>query len=119
MGSLRLYPHYLRLWDSSLGIINGEVDFSTPYIASCANFAKDEITHIVITYDKRYKPTLYEKTIYDELYPGYEKSGNEGPSLDSTLKIYINGTINRSITINSSQLYDEQGNFNLQIHPTN
>ena len=119
MGSLRLYPHYLRLWDSSLGIINGEVDFSTPYIASCANFAKDEITHIVITYDKQYKPTLYEKTIYDELYPGYEKSGNEGPSLDSTLKIYINGTINRSITINSSQLYDEQGNFNLQIHPTN
>ena len=119
IGSLRLYPHYLRLWDSSLGIINGEVDFSTPYIASCANFAKDEITHIVITYDKQYKPTLYEKTIYDELYPGYEKSGNEGPSLDSTLKIYINGTINRSITINSSQLYDEQGNFNLQIHPTN
>ena len=119
MGSLRLYPHYLRLWDSSLGIINGEVDFSTPYIASCANFAKDEITHIVITYDKQYKPTLYEKTIYSELYPGYEKSGNEGPSLDSTLKIYINGTINRSITINSSQLYDEQGNFNLQIHPTN
>ena len=59
MGSLRLYPHYLRLWDSSLGIINGEVDFSTPYIASCANFAKDEITHIVITYDKQYKPTLY------------------------------------------------------------
>ena len=119
IGSLRLYPHYLRLWDSSLGIINGEVDFSTPYIASCANFAKDEITHIVITYDKQYKPTLYEKTIYSELYPGYEKSGNEGPSLDSTLKIYINGTINRSITINSSQLYDEQGNFNLQIHPTN
>lgn len=119
IGSLRLYPHYLRLWDSSLGIVNGEVDFSTPYIASCANFAKDEITHIVITYDKQYKPTLYEKTIYSELYPGYEKSGNEGPSLDSTLKIYINGTINRSITINSSQLYDEQGNFNLQIHPTN
>lgn len=120
MGSLRLYPHYLRLWDESLGIVNGEVEFSTPYIASCANFAKDEITHIVITYDNSYKPSQYQKTIYDELYKGYSNApGDGGPSYDPTLKIYINGTINRSITIDSSQLYDAEGNFNLQIHPTN
>lgn len=120
IGNLRLYPHYLRLWSPDLGYEKGEIEFSTPYVASCANFSKDEITHIMITFNKNYKPTLYQDSIYSDLYPGFEKSAeNGGPENSQCLKIYINGVINRSISIDSGQLLDFKNDFSLQIHPSN
>lgn len=120
IGNLRLYPHYLRLWSQDLGYEKGELEFSKPFVASCANFSKDEVTHIMITFDKRYKPKQYEDIIYKDLYPGFEKTAeNGGPETSQCLKIYINGVINRSISIDSSQLLDYRSDFSLQIHPTN
>lgn len=120
IGNLRLYPHYLRLWSRDLGYENGSIEFSTPYIASCANFSKDEITHIMITYDGNYKPSRYQDTVYEDLYPNFGESyENGGPKNTPCLKIYINGTINRSVSIDPSQLYDFNNDFSLQIHPSN
>ena len=78
IGNLRLYPHYLRLWSRDLGYENGSIEFSTPYIASCANFSKDEITHIMITYDGNYKPSRYQDTVYEDLYPNFGESYENG-----------------------------------------
>ncbi len=121
MGNLRLYPHYLRLWDASEGKnADGSTNLASVYEASCANFSKDEITHIMITFDPAYLPSQYKETIYNELYPGYDKtSADNGPSGYQCLKIYVNGVINRSVTINRANLFDSNNKFSLQIHPTN
>lgn len=115
IGNIRFYTNYLRLWSSDQGMSNGKLDIASPYIASCANFAKNEITHIVITYDPKYKPTTYEKAYLNNLYPGYSTANPQTPCL----KIYINGEINRSISVFTFSNLLRDNAFNLQINPQN
>lgn len=85
--------------------------------ASRADFRKEDIQHIVITYDPKYKPSTYEK-MYDMFFTsGSTTYSNDAQSYEC-LKIYVNGTINRVISVNSNTIC-EDADFNLQIHPTN
>lgn len=109
IGNIRFYTNCIRLLTDGVSD-----DLSKPYIAGCANFAKDEITHITITYNHAYKPTTYENYLND-MYPGY-KDLNSG--LLQCLKIYINGEINRSVSVFNFNGLLENNKFTLQINPS-
>lgn len=85
--------------------------------ASRADFRKEVIQHVVITYDPAYKPSTYN-TVYDKFFTSgsttYTKDAKEFPCL----KIYVNGTINRIISVGSGTLSGES-DFKMQIHPSN
>lgn len=109
IGNIQFYTNCIRLLTDGIS-----ENLSHPYIAGCANFAKDEITHITITYNHAYKPTTYENYLND-MYPNYEDL-NSG--LLQCLKIYINGEINRSISVFNFDGLLKDNKFTLQINPT-
>jgi hypothetical protein len=85
--------------------------------ASRADFRKEALQHVLITFDPEYKPNTYDK-IYDKFFNTGSVSYTKDAKTYPCLKIYVNGTINRVISIGSSTLSNEF-DFNLQVHPTN
>ena len=85
--------------------------------ASRADFRKEVLQHIVITYDPAYKPSTYEK-VYDMLFTYGSTSYSTSAKAFPCLKVYVNGTINRIISVDSNTICSEQ-DFKLQIHPSN
>lgn len=115
IGNIYIYPHYLRVYEPSEGISasTGRRDLASVYEASCANFSKDEITNIIITYDANYKASTYN-VLYDDLYQGDTTKFSQNAPTYPCLKIYINGTINRSVSVNKAKL----GESYFNIHPS-
>lgn len=115
IGNIYIYPHYLRVYESSEGISasTGRRDLASVYEASCANFSKDEITNIVITYDANYKADTYN-VLYDDLYHGDSSKFTTDAPTYPCLKVYINGTVNRSVSVNKAKL----GESYFNIHPS-
>lgn len=113
IGNITLCPNYLFInYDSHLN--------TEPYHivnASRADFRKEAIQHITITYDPNYKPSTYD-LIYDKFFSLDNNSYTKNAQAYPCLKIYVNGTINRVISVESSTICSEN-NFNFQIHPTN
>ena len=106
IGNLLFGPGYARVQSA-----NEEIS-----VNSRADFEKEVMTHLMFVYDPAYKPSTYNN-IYDQLF-------NEGNSKYSDfnrtypiLKVYVNGTINREIEVNTTDLEDENG-FRFQISPT-
>ena len=85
--------------------------------ASRADFRMGEIQHVLITYDPDYKPWTY-KQMYDRFYSRDAIKYSESAKAYPCLKVYVNGTINRVISVNDSQLSNES-TLPLQIAPTN
>lgn len=85
--------------------------------ASRADFRKDVLQHIVITYDPEYKPSTYEK-VYDMLFTSGSTSYSTSAKPFPCLKVYVNGTINRIISVGSGTICSDS-DFKLQIHPSN
>ena len=108
VGSLLFGPGYVRVNSSDLseeGI----------FVNSRADFEKDVITHLLITYDPAYKPNTY-LNIYDQIF---NEAGVTYSSIQHTypiLRVFVNGSINREIQINPEELRDENG-FKWQICP--
>ncbi len=85
--------------------------------ASRADFRKEVLQHIMITYDPEYKPSTYD-ILYDKFFTVGSTTYTESAKTYPCLKFYVNGTINRIISISPSTICSE-GDFNFQIHPTN
>lgn len=85
--------------------------------ASRADFRKEVIQHLVITYDPEYKPNTYDQ-LYDKFFTLGDTSYTKNAQSYPCLKFYVNGTINRIISIGSDTICSES-DFKLQIHPTN
>ena len=111
IGNITLCPKHL--------FINyPEEDTSSSCIikASRADFRKEVLQHVVITYDPYYLPNTYD-TIYNMLYANGNVNYKDATTYPC-LKVYVNGTINRVISV-SSDTIGKNGTFNLQIHPSN
>ena len=108
IGSLLFGPGYTRVNSTDLsdeGI----------YVNSRADFEKEVITHLVITYDPSYKPKTYVN-IYDQVF---NEGGVTYSDIEHTyplLRIFVNGCINREIQLAPEELRDENG-FKWQICP--
>ena len=113
IGNITLCPKHL--------FVNHEPDKNTePHHtvnASRADFRKEAIQHIMITYDPVYKPSTYEK-MYDAFFTSGSTTYTNTAQAYPCLKIYVNGTINRIISIGSSTICSES-DFKFQIHPSN
>lgn len=106
IGNLLFGPGYARIESA-----NEEIS-----VNSRADFEKEVITHLMFVYDPAYKPSTYNN-IYNQLF---NEGGTNYENFNRTypiLKIYVNGTINREIEVNTTDLEDEKG-FRLQINPT-
>lgn len=117
IGNLLLGPGYVRIYedpDPEKGYTKESV-----YINSKADFQKNAITHILVTYSKEYRPSTY-MDIYNQLLS--TPTANYQTSSDvksyNVLKVYINGVINREIQLVDSQLKENGKDFKLQIYPT-
>ena len=118
IGNIWLGPGYVRVYhdpDPEKGYTLDSV-----FVNSKADFQKDEVTHIMITYAKEYRPSTYMET-YNRLLKtdkaNYQTSSSVRPY--NVLKIFINGVINREIQLAESELKEGGKNFNLQINPVN
>ena len=113
IGNIVLCPNYLFLnyepWNNSepFNIVN----------ASRADFRKEAIQHIIITYDPNYKPSTYD-LLYDKFFTTGSTTYTKNAESYPCLKIYVNGVINRIISVSSATICSEN-DFKLQIHPTN
>lgn len=108
IGNLLFGPGYVRVNSSDLsdeGI----------YVNSRADFEKEVITHLLITYDPTYKPNTYNN-IYDQLFNEGGLSYSDISRTYPILKIYVNGCINREIQIDPDLLKSEN-TFKFQICP--
>ena len=85
--------------------------------ASRADFRKEVLQHVVITYDPEYKPSTYEQ-LYDQLFTSGSVSYSTSAKAYPCFKVYVNGTINRIISVGSGTICSEN-DFKLQIHPSN
>jgi hypothetical protein len=85
--------------------------------ASRADFRKEAIQHVMITYDPAYKPSTYD-IIYDKFFTSGDTTYTKNASSYPCLKIFVNGTINRIISVGSGTL-SNTADFDLQIHPSN
>jgi hypothetical protein len=85
--------------------------------ASRADFRKEVIQHVMITYDPEYKPSTYD-LLYDKLFTSGSTTYTGSAKAYPCLKFYVNGTINRVISVGSSTICSES-DFKLQIHPSN
>lgn len=85
--------------------------------ASRADFRKETIQHVLITYDPAYKPNTYD-VLYDKLFTSGSTTYTGSAKAFPCLKFYVNGTINRVISIGASTICSEN-DFKFQIHPTN
>ena len=113
IGNIKLCPNYLYVYRS------GEPSTLQPDLvrnASRADFQKNKKQHILITFDPAYKPSTYNK-LYNELYKAGSVTYDEYAKPYPCLKIYVNGTINRTIQLTKDDLNDN--GFNLQINPKN
>ena len=117
IGNLLVGPGYVRVFEDPDE--NGEYALDGVFINSKADFQKDAITHILVTYEKEYLPKTYMETYNRLLNNG---TANYQTSSDITaynvLKIYINGVINREIQLAESQLRQNGTDFKFQIFPT-
>lgn len=113
IGNITLCPKHI--------FVNHEPDKNTePHHtvnASRADFRKETIQHIMITYDPDYKPSTYD-LLYDKLFTSGSTTYTGSAQAFPCLKFYVNGTINRVISIGSSTICSTS-DFNLQIHPSN
>ena len=117
IGNLLVGPGYVRVYEDPDE--NGEYALDGVFINSKADFQKDAVTHILITYEKEYLPKTYMDTYNRLLNSGtanYQTSSDVTPY--NVLKIYINGVINREIQLAESQLRQNGTDFKLQIYPT-
>jgi hypothetical protein len=117
IGNLLVGPGYVRVYEDPDE--NGEYALDGVFINSKADFQKDSITHILITYEKEYLPKTYMDTYNRLLNNGsanYQTSSDVTPY--NVLKIYINGVINREIQLSESQLRQNGTDFKFQIFPT-
>ena len=117
IGNLLLGPGYVRVYEDPDPEEGYKLD--SVYINSKADFQKNAITHILITYEKEYKPKTYIDTYNHLLNNGvvdYSSSSDVTPY--NVLKIYINGVINREIQLADSQLKENGRDFKFQIYPT-
>ena len=106
IGNLLFGPGYARVQSANEEILTN----------SRADFEKDEMTHLIFTFDPAYKPSTYNN-IYDQLF---DEGGSKFSTFNDTypiLKVYVNGTINREIELKTTDLASEDG-FKLQINPT-
>lgn len=85
--------------------------------ASRADFRKETIQHVLITYDPEYKPSTYD-ILYDKLFTSGSTTYTGSAKAFPCLKFYVNGTINRVISIGPSTICSES-DFKFQIHPSN
>lgn len=85
--------------------------------ASRADFRKEAIQHVMITYDPAYKPSTYD-LLYNKFYVIGSTNYTSNAEAYPCLKVYVNGTINRIISIGSSTICGES-DLKMQIHPTN
>ena len=113
IGNITLCPKHL--------FINHEPDKNTePHHivnASRADFRKEVIQHVMITYDPEYKPNTYEK-MYDMFYTSGSTTYTANAKSYPCLKIFVNGTINRIISVSPGTI-SSKNSLELQIHPTN
>jgi hypothetical protein len=113
IGNITLCPKHI--------FINHEPDKNTePHHivnASRADFRKETLQHVMITYDPAYKPNTYEK-MYDMFFTSGSTSYSNDAKAYPCLKIFVNGTINRIISVGSGTLSSKK-DFELQIHPSN
>lgn len=116
IGNLHVGPGYVRVHED---IAEGEEHESNSiHVNSKADFGKEEVTHILITYTKQYKPQTYVDTYNQLLTQGtvnYSSPGAVTPY--DVLKVYVNGVINREIQVSSESLKRDDS-FKLQIAPT-
>ena len=117
IGNLLIGPGYVRVYEDP----DPEKGYALDgvFINSKADFQKDAVTHILITYEKQYLPKTYIDT-YNQLLStptaNYSTSSDVKPY--NVLKIYINGVINREIQLADSQLKENGTDFKLQVYPT-
>ena len=110
IGNIRLCPKHLYVFrENEIG-----TDPALIKNASRSDFAKNKKQHIIITFDPNYKPDTYN-TIYNQLYSEGDINYDTHAIAYPCLKIYIDGVINRTISLKSEDL--ENNGFNLQIHP--
>lgn len=116
IGNLYLGPGYVRVNED---IAAGQTHSSSSiHVNSKADFGKEEITHILVVYEKQYMPKTYLDTYNQLLTQGtvnYSSPGAVTPY--DVLRIYVNGVINREIQISESSLR-RNGTFSMQIAPT-
>ena len=116
IGNLHVGPGYVRVHED---IEEGKEHASNSiHVNSKADFGKEEVTHILVTYSKQYKPTTYMDTYNQLLTQGtvnYSSPGAVTPY--DVLKIYVNGVINREIQVSSESL-KRNDMFKMQIAPT-
>ena len=116
IGNLHVGPGYVRVHED---IEEGkEHESNSIHVNSKADFGKEEVTHILITYSKQYKPTTYMDTYNQLLSQGtvnYSSPGAVTPY--DVLKVYVNGVINREIQVTGESL-KRNDMFKMQIAPT-
>ena len=117
IGNLLIGPGYVRVYHDPDPEEGYKLD--SVFVNSKADFQKNAITHILVTYAKEYKPSTYMDT-YNHLLStqtaNYQTSSDVKPY--NVLKIYINGVINREIQLVDSQLKENGRDFKFQIYPT-
>lgn len=116
IGNLYVGPGYVRVNED---IVEGEEHSSSSiHVNSKADYGKEEITHVLVVYEKQYTPKTYVN-IYDQLLTqgsvNYSSPGAVTPY--DVLRIYVNGVINREIQVSEASL-KRNGTFSLQIAPT-
>lgn len=108
IGNLLFGPGYVR--------VNSE-DLSDEgiFVNSRADFEKEVITHLMITYDPTYKPSTY-LNIYDHIFNENGVTYSDIEHNYPILRIFVNGCINREIQLNPAELRNADG-FKWQICP--
>ena len=116
IGNLHVGPGYVRVYED---IEEGkEHESNSIHVNSKADFGKEEVTHILITYAKQYKPQTYVDTYNQLLSQGTVNYSSPGAvTAYDVLKIYINGVINREIQVTGESLKRDDM-FKMQIAPT-
>lgn len=116
IGSLIFGPGYCRL-DTKDEDKNSEVSF---WKNSKTSYSKDEITHVLVTFERQYMPSTYKDSTYELLFPKYKEKTSFAYNI---LRIFVNGTINREIRLDdfkgwlSGTKGSSNATFNFQIHP--
>lgn len=114
VGNILFGPGYCRV---NAGEDDKKVDGGI-WTNSKASYSKTDTTHVLVTYTKNYSPSTYSQ-IYNQLFSSdFSKKTNY-----NVLKIYVNGTINREISLTPAQLSTNSDTvnpeFNFQIKPIN
>ena len=116
IGSLIFGPGYCRL-NTKDEDKKSEVSF---WKNSKTSYSKNDITHVIVTFEKQYMPSTYKDSTYELLFPKYKEKTSFAYNI---LRIYVNGTINREIRLDdfkgwlSGTQESTNATFNFQIHP--